>query len=491
MEQKVMNNLLNHVQKKKCILVLGPEFINIDKDESATVRSILDFLADEQFKPYITDSNFLGEDGFFFFNENQNQDRIAKESMLHDMSEYFKGLDITESYEKLAQIPFDAVISLSPDKLLLEASLLIGKSVRYQKYSAAGFQDDPDNIPGQPVLYNLCGDIDEEDILLFTFDNLFKFLDKLFQNSNFPNFKERICQAKTFIFLGFSYDKWYMKLIFYMIKKMRYTAPGEVKYAVMDYDKKPQHQKIGFFQCHFGMLFTSGNEKAFIGELYDACKTAGILFEDQPVEEQRDGADKKYRIMYLAASPQTKPALRQGAEYYKGIKQMLDAKLFDTLEPIFNVSTDKLRAAVNKNNPELVFLSCHGTSERELILANAANFPEYLSLKDLLILVKHLVKVNRRLQCIVFSSCQSEEQAKQISTIVPYCIGMRIDIKEAAADTFTQGFFEGFVKRNAEIEYAFANGLLALKATPFGEDKATYENIPRLYHKGTLITPEI
>lgn len=492
MDEQIIGSLTGHLQKGRCILVLGPEFINIDRDDRPHDGSILNYLAESQFKQFTSPANYLTEDGFFFFDETNFEQSRQKEKILREAALFYRKLTVTESYAMLARIPFNAVISLSPDKLMESAYKDIGKPILYRKYTPAGFQDE-DVVPGAaqpPVLYNLCGDTDDEDELLFTFDNLFRFLDKLFQNSPFDRFQLRISNARSFIFLGFTYDKWYLKLIFYLIKKMRGRQQQiEFKYAIVDIDKNSPNQKIDFFKSHFGMIFSSENEKAFIKDLYSACEKDGCLYKDQAQQEEKeedeDAGPHRYKIMYLASSPKDDQPLRQGPEYFNKIKARLKMQFFQPLDPVFDLSIDSLRSNINDNDPELVFISCHGGQDNTLILSDEQNNSDELSLPHLVEIITLLATQHKRLECIVFSSCQSEVQAKAISEIIPYAIGMREPILEDASNLFTEGFFEGFLRKRSDLPYAFRNGIQKLKACPL--DGETYEDYPVLYHKGQLL----
>src|SRR5579859_105528 len=497
MDEQIISSLVGHLKKGTCILVLGPEFINIDLEDKPFAGSILNYLAECKFKKYKKPTNYLTEDGFFFFDEKNNNDQLIKENILREAAQYYRDLPVTESYETLAQIPFNAIISLSPDKLIDTACRNIGKEPLYRKYTPEEFQDEPTIDSKQsPLIYNLFGDIEDEDVLLFTFDNLFAFLDKLFQNAIFPNFQRRLCKARSFIFLGFTYDKWYLKLIFYLIKKMRMAAQQiESKYAVIDMARDSVDQRIDFFKSHFGMIFSSENEKSFINDLYTACADQGMLFKDQVAKGEdvdEEEGPPRYRILYLASSPKDLKALDQGPEYFDSIKSKLRGHFYLPMEPVFKVSADTLRKSIlgeDGKEPQLVFISCHGGHDNTLLLCGEDGQSAPLSLDDLVEIVSLLATKNRRLECVVFSSCQSAAQAKAISTIIPYAIGMREPILEDASNIFTEGFFEGFLRKRSDLPFAFRNGILKLKACPL--DGITYQDLPLLYHKGELDPPNL
>ncbi|MHA4810835.1 SIR2 family protein [Flavitalea flava] len=490
MENKVIEYLIKQLENNKCVLILGPEFINIDQTDRDYKESIHNYLVENKFKEAFRIKNYLKEDGFFFFNDNQDGDRIEKDSMLATVGDFYKDLTVTPSYERLAKIPFNMIISLSPDNLMNRAFDRINKKKTHCTYSARGFDDYP-SLPDKDstLIYNLFGDYENYEDLIFTFDNLFKFLDKIFQDSVFPKFKERISGANSFIFLGFSYDKWYLKLFFFLLTKFRTSSTkGCSKYAIFNYDNDFTDQKIDFFESNFGITFSQEKEKDFIEELYAACDTRGILFKATLPADDPDAPPviaHQYKILYLASSPLGKLTLRQGEEY-QGMKEELNKKWITLLDPRFNIQRNDIQTEVNKNFPSLLYISCHGSREGDLILSDDMNAPAKLSLQALKEIIEHLVQEHKELECIVFSSCKSEIQAKEISLLLPFCIGMSENIDEEASTVFTKGFFEGFIKEQNNLAYAFDNGVGLLKNHKSDLVNRSF-SIPVMYHNGEMI----
>lgn len=560
MDAKVINYLTNLVGKGKCVLILGPEFINIDTPGDVWQGSIHNYLAEKKFGDLFRDDKdrYIAEDGFWFFNGNEDRDLVARDNLLSTMAEFYGKLPLTPSYEKLAQLPFSMVVSLSPDTLIAQAVQERNRPFQLRKYSTAGFQDfgDPGlddwgepleegdqpkkDAPVSPaangsakkkptLIYNLFGDYRYEDNLLFTFDNLFKFLDKIFQHAAFPQFKARIAEAGGFIFLGFSYDKWYLKLVFFLLNKFRANAFRDdplwdalqkcSKYAIFDYAANgagQPDQKIDFFECNFGLTFSPEKEKDFIDALFNSCKDRGLLQTGTPpakpdagqpgtagadpgrevpgtADAAKDtGAAKAgqapgstFKVLYMGSSPEGKLILRQGEEY-QVIRKELNPAWFTLLEPTYNFKKADIQTQVNKNSPTILYISCHGSAEGDLILSDDKRAPTRMPLTELAEIIRHLAEVHKQLQCIVFSACRSELQAREISTIIPCCIGMRDNVDESVSNVFTSGFFEGFIGQQSNLEYAFNNGIGLLKTSDDPQISQFYK-IPVMYRNGTIV----
>ncbi len=489
MEEKDFNSLVNQLGSNlKCVLVLGPEFINIDAVEADFKESIHDFFAKKKF-PEKSKGNYFSEDGFLQYDDfNESFD------MLYNLSEFYKEQKLTASYEKLARIPFTSIISLSPDDLIVKAYEHINKPNTFRRYKSEGFEDAPsETSKTNTLIYNLAGHYDSPMDMIFTFDNFFNFLNKIFQDTVFPNFRKHIIEANSFLFLGFSYDKWYLKLIFFLLNKFRSNNQQFTRNAIFNYEITDEvfSSKINYYKTSFKMKFSPENEQDFIEKLYNACRTKGILSDIKPLQGAAAAGPQnrvdKYRILFLGASPVGKLVLRIGEEYYE-IQKALKKEYYELLDPLFRVKSVDIMDAVNKDFPSLIYITCHGTPNGELILSDDVNSPIKLPLSDLIDIIKHLVNVHKQINCIVFSACNSAEQAKEISEVIPYCVGMSQAVDEEVSMTFTKGFFKGFIEDKKNIEYAFKNGTLAIKHSDDLQTRPFF-NIPVLYKNGEICNP--
>lgn len=483
METKDFDSLINQLGSNlKCILVLGPEFINIDLNESDFTESIHDYLAKRKFSE-LSKKNYFGEDGFLYY-----EDEDDNLNMLSTLSAFYRDLTLTASYTKLARIPFTTIISLSPDDLIIKAYEQINKDKTFRSYKNEGFEDGPlETSKSKPLIYNLTGHYDNAMNLVYTFDNLFTFFNKIFQDTVFPNVRKHIIEANNFLFLGFNYDKWYLKLIFFLLNKFRQDKQKFSRNAIYNYkiDNDVLNTKIDYYRVSFKMKFSPENEKEFIDKLFDACREKGILSEPNILKSPTSNTSiNQYKILFLSASPSDKLRLSLGPEY-DDIKNALNHGIYQLLPPVYNLKKDGVREEVNNTSPSLIYITCHGTAEGELILSTQNNTSAKLPLKSLVEIVNLLIEEHKQLSCIVFSACKSKIQAKEISTVIPYCIGMSENIDEDVSMIFTKGFFQAFIRDKQNIEYAFKNGISAIKNCGDSQLESFF-NIPILYKNGEI-----
>lgn len=485
MTEAEFERLLNQLESNvKCILVLGPEFINIDSAERDYTESIHDFLVKKKILA-ATAENYFSEDGFLLY-ETINQ----KHDALYQLEKFYKNLEVTESYNKLARIPFTSIISLSPDDLIVQAFKKINRDHVFCKYRNNGFEPAPQETSRlTPMIYNLFGHYNYPTNLIFTFDNLFAFLDKLFQNTE-KNLQLHITEATNFLFLGFNYDKWYLKFIFYLLKKI---GGESQRHAIFDYNPKNDQfdSKTKYYKVSYSLKFYPENEKEFIDSLYNACRNRGLLVDVKTIQSskvpiQNISPENKYKVLFFAASPNGKMTLKSGDKYLE-IKKNLNKDFYELLDkdgsPNLKLTRGGINPGVNDNSPHMIYFNCHGTPDGQLILTSINNEPDYLPLDELRDMIKDLAVEHTQINCIVFAACKSEKQAKEISTIVPYCIGMSETILEEVSSYFTIGFFQGFVRDNQNFKYCFNMGVSAIKNCEI-KGYRQYANIPVLYING-------
>jgi hypothetical protein len=125
-----------------------------------------------------------------------------------------------------------------------------------------------------PLLYNLFGSIEDDESMIFTHDDMFDFLFAIAGRHQLPDeIRNELKTAKSFILLGFKFDKWYVKLILRLFnlhsgRFMRYAAEG----------KKNLHPSTKEWYEHlFKITFVENDLTAFVGELHKRCEKSGLL----------------------------------------------------------------------------------------------------------------------------------------------------------------------------------------------------------------------
>ena len=493
MDKLRFDTLVNNLKgKEKCVLVLGPEFINIDTNKNSFTESIQNYLITIGLKEELKDNltQYLSDDGFFYFGKDDDE-YMYLEFIMSKITEFYRSREISSYHKLLSEIPFDIIISLSPDDLLHQACKNIGKEPVWRHYKGGNnlLEDAPSEIStDNPLIYNLCGHYEDKQSMLFTFDNLFNFLRQFYQKPILPNFQRHIKETNNFLYLGFAYDKWYIKLLLDVLNNFQDANARFSKSAVLNFDPNKPDKQIDFFNKSFRLKFSPSDEREFINKLHHTCSKEGILFKPKPIQNTSRATDAQYKVFFLGSSPKgTNGAIMQldlATEIELIEQQLLNKNI--TFESKVNGKINDISEIIRDFDTDLIYFSMHGTGDTlKFCDENRNEYP--VSLNQI---VTNLLFLNNsqknKLKVIVFSACESEEAAREISKNIKecYCIGMSESIDEEASFVFTKGFFLQFSKNKDDVTSAVKKGKLDMynhpRFKPFSE-------LPVIYYQGEKI----
>jgi CHAT domain len=173
----------------------------------------------------------------------------------------------------------------------------------------------------------------------------------------------------------------------------------------------------------------------------------------------------KRTVLFLAANPLGKAALDLRTEY-AAIAQSLKRKPKNhtlSVVPKNAVTDDDLRRALLDHEPEIVHFSGHGAGRRGLVFEEVG--------ESLLIsgdaLSGLLGLFSRHVKCVLLNACYSEVQARSISSVVEYVIGMSRAIGDTAAIKFSTGFYDSLASgRSYTDAFQFGCNAISLRGIP-------------------------
>lgn len=176
-------------------------------------------------------------------------------------------------------------------------------------------------------------------------------------------------------------------------------------------------------------------------------------------EDGNEAAKGITRILFIAANPLNRQALRTGAEGER-IKEEIklskgrDRFLFTTN---MAVTARSLSRAILQEDPAIVHFSGHG-DEEGLCLETDAGLSKAVSAAALGALFKNFATTIR---CVILNACYSKAQAEAIAKYIPAVIGMTQEVKDEVALAFSVGFYQALAD-GSDIEGAFNIGLAAM-----------------------------
>ena len=256
--------IIQKITDGTCILVTGPNIGLTDTDKSvhSLLQEYLNGLYPDSMKHY-------SDDGFFSFD-----DPGDKETAIFMIQKYYKEIKPTDVHYKIADIPFHLIISVSPDHLLRDVFTEHKTDHSfdfYNKEQNPGVLEKP--TVEKPLLYNLFGNIDTEGSLIFTYDDLFDYLMKIFGDFKLPQaLQNELKLVKHVLFLGFDFDKWYFKLL------LRLLRLNEIKIKnASNKDRVLMPNVMNFYLDEFKMKFIESNETEILDTIYNKCREQGLL----------------------------------------------------------------------------------------------------------------------------------------------------------------------------------------------------------------------
>ncbi len=474
-------NLLTSFEEGSCALILGPEFFLLDSPEpSFSFRDTI-------YKKRLSTSPYVEEDGFFNTHRLSDQGFEDKTTILTNIKRYFKDMDVPHYYHKVAQLPFSLFISLSPDDLLARSMTAIQRPYHfsyYKKESGLYVREinkqtglvkweqrdirEEDIQANDTFLFNFLGTYSDTDSLIFTYDAFFEFIYSVFlfiNNESSLKLRTIINKASHFLFIGFGYDKWYLKLIFFILEKILKSRKS-LKAIILNYSEK-QNNTVQFYENQFQLNFFKESTIEFINRLYEDCKQQGLLRKpvtQPPVAKQ---TSPKYKILFFSATPQSLLPLNNVAEFKKlreAHTRLSNAKRdeYDIAEMQQAVRQKDMLLTIKPERPNLIVISMHGSKDTGLLFQGDNGLKAPLSLteflKDMTVLQEDPLN---QLQCIVFSCCHTADFAKQVAQLIPFAIGIRGAIEEDAMPEFMEGFFGSlFTDNNVKLAYEMGKRLV-------------------------------
>lgn len=179
----------------------------------------------------------------------------------------------TRLYELLAELPFRVIINTNADNEL--AAILNNKAAGspdspqprcvHRYYSLANAQDGlppagPRPLePGQSLLYNIFGSFSDRPSMILTESQLLDFTNRIL-NRNPPLDLEVMAEfttgedvPKSYLFLGFDFDQWYVKIMFQTVLKL--TKQKDRTFSIfpkgLDYKQFNREFFEEEFKCYF------------------------------------------------------------------------------------------------------------------------------------------------------------------------------------------------------------------------------------------------
>lgn len=210
--------------------------------------------------------HFHARDGLFLFADNDAKTAAQKEA-----ARFFKRAKPDEAIlRKIVEMPFRMMISANPDKALPEAFATYRQRLQFD-YFSSNYKEREYTVTrpsdDNPLLYNLCGSVEDQESLVLDYDDLFKMLKTLLSDLKIPNeIRLPLLKTTTYVFVGFHFERWYTQLFLrYLNMNDNQFSNNSRNYVLQTTFRDEEMQR--FFLRQFNVKFI-GADMAFFEELH-------------------------------------------------------------------------------------------------------------------------------------------------------------------------------------------------------------------------------
>ncbi len=280
----------------RCALVLGPDFFTGENTDLAN---------------YIKSSSnifYLPGDGLMYFKKDINP--REESTQYKEIINFLNSKKQADVHADLARLPFSFIISLSPVDFLLDAYNDIGKDYYFYYYKNEFVTPDKlkNNYPpiekldttesgnernliadkNKPLILNMLGHYSDTQSLVYTHHALFEYLYSLPITKIPDNIRFKIKdKIKCFLVLGVHFNKWYLKLIFFLLSKLASDKVSQT--AIFSYDDKDaaESAEINFYKTYFQIEFLKMSDQEFIKALLNNINQDALFKTTVTTKEQQ------------------------------------------------------------------------------------------------------------------------------------------------------------------------------------------------------------
>ncbi|MCB0542328.1 MAG: SIR2 family protein [Saprospiraceae bacterium] len=203
METFIWDDILDDIAEQRAVLLLGHNFLPGAQEQLHT--ALTEKLGDKL-------QHFYSRDGLFLF-----RDSDTKTTAQQVAARFYRNNAPDDAMlKKIAEMPFRLMISANPDKFLLDAFAQYKLRLQFDYFSSNNKEQDAKverPTEENPLLYNLCGSVEDQESLILDYDDLFKMLKTLLADLKIPNeLRLPLMKTTTYIFVGFHFERWYTQL---------------------------------------------------------------------------------------------------------------------------------------------------------------------------------------------------------------------------------------------------------------------------------------
>lgn len=260
MNDATLQRIVKRINEGKCLVILGPHLLDAGGNSTLALlnKHLSENLGDKV--------RYYAGEGFVSFDDKTRELLIEDE-----VEDFFNALQPNELYRKVAEIPFSMVINTAPDTTLNKVLNEKGIGFDYDFYHKGQTPKDPVKTQSR-YLYNIFGDYREIDSMVLTYKDLYEYLQSI-MGDNGLKIKSMLREAKSVLFFGFSFDKWYFQLLLWLM---------QIEDKLLNSHDINQAEIKNFYHEEFDVEFFENNTATELIEALYKAKSDGQITESAP-----------------------------------------------------------------------------------------------------------------------------------------------------------------------------------------------------------------
>lgn len=308
------SRIVQALRHQKCVLFIGPE-ISVDEQGNSLHHEYYVELAG-----MYKNVEYPNHDGLFSPGSDKKIEMDIMDYYGEDDEDFFRRRNVIgrKLLKELARIPLNLIVSLCPDDTM--HSVYEDYDLNHKFLVHDGTKQEVDKPSDEtPVIYNVLGNASENGKYIFTHKSLYEYLNEV---SLPPSIKETIAEATHFIFIGFDFDKWYNRLLLFIMNLEPVKDDDSGLRLVVD-NKEIEDGVASFIEKQFTITSVKYQHAQFAEWLVQNASTRNIvrnlnhLFIKKTFSELQSIGD-------IITDEKSKVRLTEVENYLKGMKKKIE-----------------------------------------------------------------------------------------------------------------------------------------------------------------------
>jgi hypothetical protein len=286
--------LAEQIELGKCVLVLGP-WASLVSGEAQPVSTLLARSLGQELAAPVPEPDDLPMVATAFQRQFEGGRLILERMAANFLRSQTEPGDLLRA---VAQLPFRIILTTAQDNLLQRAFAAAGKPCNESWYKINQTQPDAfDETSSCPFVYQLFGKVLDKgsDSLILTQQDRMDYLDSVQgvgkETRLPPALRKAMQDARCFLFLGFDYEHWYLRVLLHVLK---FSEKAELVFGL------PENLPQNGFSAGVAAFFSAQYKFSFFGE--NALDLLGKLREKLThFSQPTDLSVGRRRLLYLNA----------------------------------------------------------------------------------------------------------------------------------------------------------------------------------------------